>query len=193
MSHSITVQHFGIKLRPVRLDDADFIFKLRRDPKLATYIGEFDEQFSAHIAWLERYFEREDDYYFCIEPAHSSNPIGTVAIYNRNGNTAEWGRIVINPLYPAAPSSVWLMYHVAFDILDLSSVFCRTVIDNRHVVSFHDNSGALRSGIEPGGITIKGISMDTVIHSVTADRWPLVRKRLEPAAKIAERFIGEVI
>lgn len=192
MNHFITVQRFGIKLRPVTLDDAEFIFKLRRDPKSTAYIGEFDEQFSVHAAWLERYFERDGDYYFCIEAVRSGHPIGTIAIYNRNGNTAEWGRIVIDPQYPAAPASVWLMYHAAFDILGLSSVFCRTVIDNKHVVSFHDRSGALRSGIEPGGMTIKGISMDMVIHTVTADRWLLVSKRLEPAAGLAERFLGEV-
>ncbi|GIP31284.1 GNAT family N-acetyltransferase [Paenibacillus sp. J2TS4] len=192
MNHSITVQNFGLKLRPVTLEDAAFIFELRRDPKLAQYIGEFDEQFSVHVAWLKKYFQREGDYYFCIETARSNIPIGTIAIYNRNGNTAEWGRLIIQPHYPAAPGSVWLMYHVAFDILRLSSVFCRTVIDNQHVVSFHDNSGAVRSGIEPGAITIKGKSMDWIIHTVTADKWPLVGSRLEPAARIAERFLEEV-
>lgn len=192
MNHTITVQKFGIRLRPVTMDDAAFIFKMRRDEKLAAYLGEFDDQYSVHTAWLTRYFEREGDYYFCIETVHSGMPIGTIAIYDRSGDTAEWGRIVIDPRYPAAPASVWLMYHVAFDRLDLSVLFCRTVIENRHVVSFHDRCGALRSGIEPAGITIKGNAMDRVIHTVTADMWPLVGKRLEPAARVAERFIEEV-
>ena len=192
MNHSITVQKFGIKLRPVTMEDAAFIFEMRRDPKLAAYIGEFDERYSVHVAWLQRYFEREGDYYFCVETVRSKLPIGTIAIYDRNGDTAEWGRIVIDPRYPAAPASVWLMYHVAFDMLGLSGVFSRTVVDNRRVVSFHDRSGALRSGIEPGGITIKGIPVDRVIHTVTADRWPFVGKRLEPAASVAERLLEEV-
>ncbi|SDO85197.1 Protein N-acetyltransferase, RimJ/RimL family [Paenibacillus sp. yr247] len=192
MNHSITVQNYGIRLRPVTMDDAEFIFELRRDPKLAKYIGEFDEQFSVHVAWLKRYFEREGDYYFCIETVRSNTPIGTIAIYDRNRDIAEWGRIIMNSTFPAAPGSVWLMYHVAFDILGLSSVYSRTVINNKQVVSFHDNSGAERSGIEPEGITIQGKPMDMIIHTVTADRWPYIKKRLEPSARMAERLLEEV-
>lgn len=192
MDHNITVQNFGLKLRPVTRNDAAFIYKLRRDPKLAQFIGELSEQYAVHMTWLEQYFEREGDYYFCIETARTRIPVGTVAIYNQKGKSAEWGRLIIHPQYPAAPGSIWLMYHVAFDILHLSSVYCRTVIDNKQVVSFHDNSGAARTGMEPGAITIKGKTMDWIVHTVTADRWPHVRSRLEPAARIAERLLEEV-
>jgi len=192
MNHSITVQRFGIRLRPVTPEDAEFIFALRRNPLLNAYIGEFNDQFSVHANWLKRYFEREGDYYFIVETARSRIPAGTIAIYNRDGDTAEWGRFVIVPPYPAAPASVWLMYHVAFDVLGLAKMYCRTVIDNKHVVSFHDHCGALRTAVEPKAITIKGVAMDWIVHTVTSDRWPLVSKRLEPAAVTAERFIEEV-
>lgn len=192
MNHSITVQHFGLKLRPVTMSDATFIFKLRRDPKLAQFLGEFDEHYSVHVNWLKRYFQREGDYYFCIETARSHLPIGTIAIYNQKGNTAEWGRLMILPNYPAAPGSVWLMYHVAFDLLHLSSVYCRTVVENKQVVSFHDNCGAERTEIQPKAITIRGKTFDWIVHTVTNERWPHVRNRLEPAAKRAERLLKEV-
>src|SRR5690606_15393525 len=114
-----------------------------------------------------------------------------IAIYNRKGQVAEWGRIIIDPRFPAAPASVLLLYGVAFDTLGLERVYCRTVKDNRHAVSFHDNCGAERTGIEAGGITIRGRRYDMVVHQVTRARWPDVRNKLEPAAKLAQRFLEE--
>lgn len=109
MNHNITVERFGIRLRPITMDDAEFIFKLRRSPELSKYIGEIDSRYAVHEAWLKEYFHREGDYYFCIELL-SGVPIGTIAIYDIDGQAGNWGRWIISDSIPAAPASVWLIF-----------------------------------------------------------------------------------
>lgn len=188
MSHDLFVHNFGIELRPVVMEDAEFIHQLRRNPELSKYIGEVDKRLPIHKAWLESYFNREDDYYFCIQLANGVT-IGTIAIYDVTGQTAEWGRWIITPSYPAAAASAWLMYHVAFDVLGLSSVYCRSVLDNKHVVSFHDHCGLDRTGIEHNGIKIHDEWKDLVVHTANSDQWPLIQSKLERPAKLSERFL----
>jgi RimJ/RimL family protein N-acetyltransferase len=188
MSHMIIVERFGIRIRPVTMDDAKFIHSLRRSPELSQYIGEVDAQLSVHQQWLEQYLQRDDDYYFCIELL-TGKPIGT--IYNICNGIGNWGRWMITPLVPAAAASVWLIMHVAFDILSLSAVYSNTVIDNERVVSFHDSCGFERTGIERNGLSIKGVSYDLLIHTSTRDNWPLIQSKLEKSAMLAERLIME--
>ncbi|MEX1028427.1 MAG: GNAT family protein [Paenibacillaceae bacterium] len=190
MSHTIVVERFGIRLRPITMDDADFIHRLRRSPELSRYIGEIDARLEVHRLWLEQYLQSKDDYYFCIELL-SGKPIGTISIYHIKGGKGNWGRWIISPSVPAAPASVWLIMHIAFNILGLSEVYSNTVINNASVVSFHDNCGFVRTGIEQNGLTIRGISYDMVIHSVTRDIWPIIQGKLEKPAALAERLLQE--
>jgi RimJ/RimL family protein N-acetyltransferase len=190
MNHNIVVERYGIRLRPITMNDADFIYQIRRHPELSKYIGEIDSRYSVHRAWLEQYFHRDDDYYFCIERL-SGEPVGTIAIYNVVNNIGNWGRWVVSPLIPAAPASVWLIFHVAFDILGLSEVYSNTIIDNASVVSFHDSCGMKRKGVMRDGLTVKGISYDLVIHTVSREDWPIIQSRLEKPAALVERLLRD--
>ncbi len=190
MSHQIVVERFGIRLRPVTMDDAEFIHKLRRSPELSKYIGEIDSQLSVHRAWIKQYLSSADDYYFCIE-LQSGKRIGTIAVSNIVDGKGNWGRWIIFPNVPAAAASVWLILHVAFDILGLSEVYSNTVIDNASVVSFHDSCGFERTGIEPEGLTIRGVTYDMVIHSVQRINWSSIQSKLEKPAVLAERLLLE--
>ncbi|MFD0712403.1 GNAT family N-acetyltransferase [Paenibacillus sp. GCM10027626] len=192
MNHSITAERFGVRLRPVERTDAAFIYELRRKPGLTDYIGEFPADFTVHQAWLERYFDQENDYYFCIELL-SGTVVGTIAIYDIVNNSGNWGRWIISPKIPAAPASVWLMFHIAFDILGLSSVYSNTVADNGSVLSFHDSCGVPRTGVERGGLTIKGVEHDLIIHTAHKELWPAIQKRLEKSAVFAERMFQETL
>lgn len=190
MSRHIVVERFGIRLRPVTMDDANFIHELRRSPELSKYIGEIDPRISVHRSWLAQYLLSEDDYYFCIELL-SGKRVGTISVYNIVGGKGNWGRWIITSSVPAAAASVWLILHVAFDILGLSEVYSNTVIDNASVISFHNSCGFVRTGIEPKGLTIRGVSYDVVIHSVKSDQWPTIQNKLKKPASLAERLLQE--
>lgn len=190
MNHNITAENFGVRLRPVTMEDARYIYKLRRSPKLAQYIGEFDDRFSVHLNWLENYFRRPNDYYFIIELLQGRR-LGTIALYNLEESTANWGRWIIEPPFPAAPASAWLIYHVAFNILQLSSVYSNTVLENSHIVSFHDSCGLKRTKIEPAGLTIRNVAYDMIIHTAYQQDWPNLQQKLAAPAKLAERLFQE--
>ena len=188
MNHDIQVERHGVRLRPVRIEDARFIYQLRWEPSLSQYIGDTDQNPEAQVLWLERYMQREGDYYFIIETSEGKR-VGTIAIYEADGDRAEWGRWVIMPGQPVAPGSSWLIYYVAFECLGLKEVYCRTVEDNVKVVSFHDHCGLRRIGVEKNGVTIKGESKNLIVHAAGTDDWPAIQSRLALSVKMAQRLI----
>lgn len=188
MKREIRVERFGIRLRPVTLQDAEFIFQLRRTPELSRFIGQFSDDFDSHVAWLQRNLPRPDDYYFIIESIDGI-PAGTIAIYDIREGRGNWGRWMIEKSVPAAPASAWLIFHVAFDLLGLHEVFSNTIIDNVRTVSFHDRCGAVRDRIDKGAMDIDGTAYDVVIHTIGKKQWPDVSAALLPAAQFAERLL----
>src|SRR5665213_1010453 len=99
MDHSIIQNGFGLRLRPVRIEDADFILKLRCNPKLNRFIGDTSPDIEMQKKWMWDYFKRPGDYYFCMELEKTGNPVGAIAIYNvlADLSKAEWGRWIISP------------------------------------------------------------------------------------------------
>jgi RimJ/RimL family protein N-acetyltransferase len=191
MHHNIIVEKCGIRLRPVLLEDAEFIYNLRRTPELSKFIGDTDPRLEKQIEWLEKYFLRDGDYYFCIETI-SGIRVGTIGIYDVKDSLAEWGRWIITPSMPASPASVWLNYHIAFDILNLSEVYCRTVEDNKHVVSFHDSCGLKRKGMDINGVQLNGENKNLIIHVAKREFWPQIQQRMGAPLMIAGRLLSEV-
>ena len=140
MKHSINIDGYSYKIRPVTLDDADFIVSVRlEDKERNKYINAISDDVNEQINWLNSYFEREGDYYFVIENKLTSNKVGLIAIYNIDEGKAEWGRWVIRKGSLSAIESVYLIYEVAFNVLNLCELYCRTIVDNTSVVSFHDS------------------------------------------------------
>lgn len=189
--NNIVIQKFGVRLRPVHIEDAEFIFNLRRDPKLSTYIGDTDPRLEKQVEWLERYFLRKNDYYFCIEN-YSGKRLGTIALYDIRESIGEWGRWVVLPSSPASPPSAWLIYHVAFGILNLTKIYCRTVEDNKQVVSFHDSCGVPRTNVEYKGVQINGQCKNLIVHTASKEDWQHIQEKMKISVGVAERLLNEV-
>lgn len=189
MKQHIIIEKFGVRLRPVTLQDAPFIYHLRRDPKLSQYIGEIHEDISLHYAWLRDYMQRDNDLYFVIELV-GGPPVGTIAIYDMTEETGNWGRWIIQEKISAAPASAWLIYYIAFEILHLPQVYTNTVSVNHHILSFHDHCGLTRTSIQSGGLTIKNMDYDLIIHTASIQDWPAIQKKLAGPALTASRFLA---
>jgi RimJ/RimL family protein N-acetyltransferase len=169
MKHFINIDGYTYKLRPVTLDDAEFIVSVRlEDKERNKYINTISGDINEQIKWLNAYFERDGDYYFIVENKLTSNKEGLISIYNINEDSAEWGRWVIRKGSLAAVESVYLIYEVAFNLLNLRELYCRTIIDNVSVVSFHDSlSQNKRNTVNQ--IELNDIPYDCVEHFVTKD------------------------
>jgi RimJ/RimL family protein N-acetyltransferase len=183
MRHAVRTEGFRYALRPVEMTDAGFIVALRTDPELSAYLHPTSPRVEDQEAWIRAYEQRNGDWYFVVEDLKSGTPVGVVAIYDEDGGTAEWGRWLIRKSVPAAVESAFLVYRTAFEVLALSELYCRTVAENVHVVSFHDSSGAVRADVLPAYFKLNGLKHDAVEHRVDRQRWVAMRPRLEMLAQ----------
>jgi RimJ/RimL family protein N-acetyltransferase len=192
MRHDIRVEGHAFALRPVERKDAGFIVELRSgDPSRTRFLHPVPPSVGLQEEWLDRYFERKDDYYWVVERRGSGAREGLIGIYDLDPHAriAEWGRWVLQPRSLAAVESALLIYRTAFDILGLGSVHCITVADNGPVVSFHDSCGLPKVEILKDRFRLGELSFDGVKHHCGASMWDDVRARLEPQAlRIARRF-----
>src|SRR5258708_7333495 len=131
------------RLRPVRLEDAEFIVNLRRDPRNSRIIHPTSPSIADQQEWLRTYFQREGDLYFIIENKDTHAPVGTVGIceIDAQRRTAEWGRWIVQPGSRAGLESAWLVYQVVFERLQLDSCYQRVVAGNERCLSFHERCG----------------------------------------------------
>jgi RimJ/RimL family protein N-acetyltransferase len=191
MRHDIRLAGRVYGLRPVELDDAEFIVALRTcDPQRVRYLHSIPPDTEQQRRWLQSYFERQNDYYFVVENCDSRSRHGLVGIYNIDPvvQTGEWGRWILRPGSFAAVESALLVYEVVFQYLQLRSIYCITIADNLPVVSFHDSCGLTRAAMLPRHFELAGVTYDAVKQVCMRENWPIVRSRLEgQAERIARR------
>ena len=198
MKHRYSLEGYSYKLRPVKKTDAAFIVEARlEDAARNQYIHPISEDVSLQEAWLERYFEREGDYYFIVENRFTGNPEGLIAIYEEANGSAEWGRWVIKKASLAASESVYLLYRIAFEQIGLKELYCRTVADNTAVVSFHNSIGEKTRTVHKGIFELNGNIYDAVEqYSEPEHFYSVIAPKLEKQAKMVagrnmKRAFGE--
>ena len=185
MRHDLHVEGHAVRLRPVEASDAAFIVGLRA--RAGRFLNRGAGTIAAQREWLDAYFDRANEFLFVIEGRDGAPPHGLVGLQAVDvmSRSAEWGRWIIEPGSSFAVESALLVYRCAFDRLAMERVCCKTLVENAHVVSFHDSCGLTRAG-DPVLIEHDGESRPAVVHWLTAGEWPAVEARLEPlAARIA--------
>lgn len=180
MQHEFQVIGEAFQLRPVHASDAEFIYSIRTDPVLSEFIGETRDGLDGQKEWLAAYESQDGDFYFIVEKARGAIPVGTIGIYDIDfkSKSAEWGRWLIMPGSSAAVESALLLYRFAFNVLKLEHVYCRTVVENCAVHSFHSSCGLLSTRRIPKYVEIGGVSYDVVEQSINRDIWAGVENRL---------------
>lgn len=62
MQHSLTTEGYGVRLRPVHLEDSSFIVWLRNLNHAKGRLNRSAPDIETQAHWLNAYFEREGDY-----------------------------------------------------------------------------------------------------------------------------------
>ncbi len=189
MRHNLFLEGSAFRLRPVTEEDAAAIIALRADPELTRFVHPISPDIEEQIAWLRKYESRDGDYYFVVERIKDEEFEGTVAIYDTFNNEGEWGRWVLRPGSLAAPESALLVYRIAFEKLRLTQVYCRTVISNETVLSFHDRCGLTRHRIISQAFILRGQFVDAVEHRLTVSQWSSTSKHLSSQVKRLSKLI----
>lgn len=182
MAISQDLTGFGYRLRPVSVMDAELILDLRTHAELGRFLNPTINDLSIQRSWIEEQRQRDEDYYFAIEGAHTRVE-GFISLYEIRDNAGEWGRWILREGSLAAPASVLLILEFAFEVLELDQIYSRTLSQNLPVVQLHDRwrySGRKIRLESPGHLF--------VVHELHKRDWPIFREELEPAAnRIFER------
>lgn len=184
MKHNYRIEGVGFRLRPVSLQDAQFIVDVRlEDSERNQYIHKISSDIVDQQAWLTRYFERDGDFYFVVENKITGEPEGLIGIYDIDNGKAEWGRWVVKKGSLATVESLDLLFKVAFNELQLDELYCRTIRDNERVVSLHDSLPQLKRGVLTGFIELNGQKYDVIEHYTTPEHYiNVLREELEKKA-----------
>jgi RimJ/RimL family protein N-acetyltransferase len=188
MIHELSHECYGVRLRPVRLDDAAFIVWLRNLEHAVGRVGDSATDVASQRKWIEAYFERAGDYYFLAETP-SGIPVGTYGIYNVTGRLAESGRWIMRPGVTAALPSGYALAEIAFHQLKLSELVGTTVATNQLVLSLNRKFGWRQTRIEPAAQLIGGQAVDLIYFVLTPAAWDEAQTRLTPLAQLAEKQI----
>ena len=130
---------YGIQVRFVTEDDAEFIIKLRTDPKLTRFIHDTDSDIQKQKEWIRNYKVREaegKEYYFVV--SNNDIPAGLIRIYNIHDKIFTVGSIIMDkeaPIHCALAATI-MAKEVAFEMLgmELEDTFDGVHIDNKQVV-----------------------------------------------------------
>lgn len=185
LKHSLQAEDFGIRVRPVRMEDAAFIVWLRNLGHTKGKIGDSARDVATQEAWLRDYFLREGDYYFIAETA-GGIPFGTHGVYNIKGISGEKGRHVMRPEVLAGVPAGMLVTDLAFNAMGLTELTSACVSTNRPVRSIHLKTGFKQTGIKRNAQIIDGQPVDLLEFLIKAEDWPGVRKGLLPIIGLAE-------
>lgn len=190
MNHGLYAEGYGLRLRPVRMEDAGFIVWLEHSRHAKGKRSDSPADVESEQAWLKEYFDRAGDYYFMIQTL-SGMPVGTLGLYNLAGTVAEAGRWVIRPGVPAAVPSAMLGCLIALEMMGLSHVCCRVAATEQAVLSLAHRLGFHLSRIELAALPGTGKPVDLVHLVYSAPDWPACRPGLLAAARVSEKRIRE--
>jgi RimJ/RimL family protein N-acetyltransferase len=190
MQHALQSEGFGVRLRPVRLEDAAFIVWLRNLQHAKGRIGDSAADDASQEAWLRTYFDRQDDYYFVIETL-GGIAVGTYGLWDFKEGSAESGRWVTRPEVPAAIGSAILGLDLAFETLGLKEIRVKTVTTNAPVLSLNRKFGMKQTFVEANSQMIGGKMVAQVHFVLSPQDWKAARERLLPLARLAERQVLE--
>lgn len=183
MNHSIILKNDERTLRPVTVDDAEFIVMLRNQAHAKGCVNDTSMDIETQRQWIRDYLLRDTEYYWIIETP-GGEPFGTVSLYHYDAreNQIESGRWVElrdkKYSYNLFKSAIQLN-DFAFTELNVARIVFDIVVTNKRVIRYHQTYGAETIGVEKGGVVLGGIPHDVVWMQITRRKWPEIRAFLE--------------
>jgi len=133
-----------LNFRNADVADAAYILCLRTNSEKSRYLSAVSENLADQQAWLAGYKKSDDQAYFIIE--YKGEQIGTVRLYNPEGDSFCWGSWILASTCPkhVAIESALMVYAYAIDHLGFKSAHFNVRKGNERVWQFHERFGARR-------------------------------------------------
>lgn len=140
------LDRYGLHVRLVREEDAEFIVGLRTNPNLSRFIHATDNDVEKQREWIHEYKHREiegKDYYFIYE--YEGIAIAVNRIYNRKEASAETGSWVVKPNTELALMFATLLIEreIYFEDLRYDADYFNVDKGNIQVWKLHQKMGAV--------------------------------------------------
>ncbi|KQQ31087.1 hypothetical protein ASF61_17870 [Duganella sp. Leaf126] len=135
-----------LQFRDATVADAAFILGLRTDEKKGRYLSSTTADVEAQRAWLTRYANDDSQVYFIICTLDGT-PVGTVRLYDLQGDSFCWGSWIKSDTAPRGfgVESALMVYDFALQ-LGLRRSHFDVRQQNVGVIGFHERLGAVRTG-----------------------------------------------
>ena len=141
-----------VSLRSVEESDAEFILNVRNDPRISKYLPPLNVTLEQQREWISKQRADNESYYFVLETPQG-NSIGTLSVYNIEGNHAESGRsCCIGEPYHSIEANT-LLTDFTFKTLKLDYIIVWVYEDNKPVISLNQSLGCewVEKKVDEGG------------------------------------------
>jgi hypothetical protein len=140
LDKNFTLEKYGLQVRLVKENDADFIIKLRTNPLLSKYLHPISPDVDLQKEWIRKYKYREQDgidYYFVF--SKDGIDIGLERIYDITSNSFTHGSFIFSLDSPFGSSILAdiLTREIGFEIIKRPVNLFDVRKGNLSVVKYH--------------------------------------------------------
>lgn len=137
-----SIDKYGIVLRPIKVEDAQFIVDIRNDENKNKYISKTSNDVEQQIIWIEKYKVRENEgkefYFIAVDKEGVS--FSTYRVYDITNDAVEIGSWVSKPGYSAGMNSIkvdLIMKEFVFENLGFLKLNFTVNKQNTNVLKYH--------------------------------------------------------
>ena len=189
MKYSYVLRNDDRVLRPVTLEDAEFIVKLRNQAHAKGCINDTSIDVEKQCQWISEYLKRENEYYWIAEDL-AGKPYGTTSLYHYNAEhrqieSGRWVRMVDAPETNLLAGRVQ-MHDFVFRTLGMSRLVFDVVSTNKPVIKYNRMCGSIETGREKDAVVIQGKPVDVIWFEETPESWARNRPHICRLAGLPE-------
>lgn len=129
-----------VDIRSASLNDAEQTLKLRQDPQKTIFLHQLDNEIDKQKRWLKNQMEKPGDYFFVILDK-KNNIIGTIGIYDIEGEKGHSGRLLSYGNSVQSFEGMLLAIRFAFNYLVLDELWGDVDVRNISALEFNKMFG----------------------------------------------------
>lgn len=131
-----------VELRSATAEDAEFTLSIRQDPEFSKFLPRLDNTIEQQRNWIASQRNKPGDYFFVIWDKEG-NRIGTISLYDVEGDVCESGRLAVRGNAFQSIEAQMLSFKFAFEELKLKEVVSYIYADNDRALRFNKQFGGV--------------------------------------------------
>lgn len=141
LPENFELDRYGLHVRLVREEDAEFIVRLRTDSKLGHFIHSTSSDVSKQVEWIMEYRKREEkgiEYYFIF--SKNGDNVGLARLYNiENDRFTSGSWLAYSNIIGAGVLCDIISREIAFELYPDSINYFDVRKGNRNVIRYHES------------------------------------------------------